>query len=773
MTMQLSDQQRAAVETEHAAYTVRAAAGSGKTRVLVARFLRLVLHHGFSADSILTITFTRKAASEMKRRVIRELRQAGAHEQARLAETGPIQTVHSFCERMLRDHSVLVGVDPQFEIREEGSSGSLEEEVVRSELMQMGDDHPLMQQWVANNAGKAVWGRPRSLDQSIQDSVGSVLSVLRASGLTPQEVRAKMATPQKYEDSFVEAIAASLSPDAAGVFLRTEGRLSEKCQAVVAAKLPRPQWMNAVRPNSGAPEFNEETVGLVELAMRVWERTEAIMEMEQSFDFAYLERRAVRAIVECPALRARLGRQYRAVLVDESQDLNPVQYRLVDGLGIERIMMVGDPQQSIYGFRQADYHLFVDRTLSTPTLPLSVNHRVETPGILNFIDRFFEATWGANYEPMAPKVESDDPFGGEAGSFEGVELWNSGQAHTHQIAQQIVRLINEGEAPGEITVLTRQVAQLRDLAEALDTYGIRRRIEADTERLYTRMVARDIACAIEAAANPAERMALLPLLHSPFVGLSLDSIVVLAREPSVWASLPTFQPPIPEDRPKIEAFLAWFARLTPIADRLAAWEVLSHMFADSPYFTEIAKGPEATQDLANARRFLELAASRPELGVRAFAEYLRSVQRLQHRTAEPPSIDSDRDEVTLMTIHKSKGLEFPVCVVPYLHQVPRNHQSVLCDWRSGLIAETSGKLENVPFQFLRSSIEERDRAEADRLLYVAMTRACRRLCVAASPKAKPGSLARRIAQAVGFTGEDLFGARAVSLEPAGKLETSW
>src|SRR5207302_1377441 len=96
-----------------------AAAGSGKTRVLVERYLKHIIVDGFRADDILTITFTRKAAAEMKRRIVDRLTGSGLSDQAQIAETGPIQTIHGFCERFLRENAIAAGLDPDFDVLSE------------------------------------------------------------------------------------------------------------------------------------------------------------------------------------------------------------------------------------------------------------------------------------------------------------------------------------------------------------------------------------------------------------------------------------------------------------------------------------------------------------------------------------------------------------------------------------------------------------------------------------------------------------------------------
>ena len=110
---QMTPEQNSVISDRTDRLTVRAAAGSGKTRTLVARYLRYIKEDGLTPDQILTITFTRKAAAEMKKKIVSELRDAGLNQQAQSAETGPISTIHGFLERALRENAIAAGISVQ------------------------------------------------------------------------------------------------------------------------------------------------------------------------------------------------------------------------------------------------------------------------------------------------------------------------------------------------------------------------------------------------------------------------------------------------------------------------------------------------------------------------------------------------------------------------------------------------------------------------------------------------------------------------------------
>jgi len=158
------------------------------------------------------------------------------------------------------------------------------------------------------------------------------------------------------------------------------------------------------------------------------------------------------------------------------------------------------------------------------------------------------------------------------------------------------------------------------------------------------------------------------------------------------------------------------------------------------YLEVVALKPNATQTIANVRKLFMLAAQEPLLGAEAFAEKIRQVQELRHREGDAPSIDDDADAVTLMTIHRAKGLEFDVVVLPDMHKEfgKRRRSDVLIDAREGTVmtrfAKTGSKtLDTVCWKQLYWRLDQLEKKEQLRVLYVGMTRAKKRLCIVTSP----------------------------------------
>jgi ATP-dependent exoDNAse (exonuclease V) beta subunit len=372
-----------------------------------------------------------------------------------------------------------------------------------------------------------------------------------------------------------------------------------------------------------------------------------------------------------------------------------------------------------------------------PSLRLSRNHRSE-PGILRFVDDLFSALWKEDYQPMSEVVSTstdDDPFGVDAVSdYTGVEIWPQDDKDTVATAAAIAGLVGSGCAARDIAVLTRTNMASHEVADQLRARGIATRVIGGAERFYTRLEVRDMANALDCLAYPYAKFQMLALLRSPFVGLSLDSVALLAAEPAVIEALPGFDAPVPEDAEKITTFLTWFEPLVAVADRVPAWEVVSELMRRTTYLETIAARPNAEQTLANVRKLFSIACSDPLLDAHSFAEKIRQIQELKHRESDAPSIDEGADAVTLMTIHRAKGLEFDVVVLPDTHKkFGKWGGDILTDARTGTVMTRFKRLDTVCWKQLHRRLDETEKDEQLRVLYVGMTRAKRRLCIVTSP----------------------------------------
>jgi ATP-dependent helicase/nuclease subunit A len=743
-----STEQIEVIEATEPRLVVTASAGSGKTFVLVERYLRHVREEELRPDEILTITFTKKAAAEMKRRIVDSLRLDGRLEAAQIAETGPIQTIHSFCERLLRENCLEAGLDPAFEIMPESQAARLEIACVREALASDLEEEPHAAELLAFLAGQRRGRDAVSPYASLEEAVRQVLKELRGSPTPEEEHRARHRDPGALAAFWEAELKAALPDEAQALVSEGDAPLRERLrEACRAAGKPLPSFLSASTDPASDEESRVHACGLVQLACAAWWRLRREMTRLQSLDFTELEARAVAVLRESEATCRRLRRQYRVAMVDEAQDLNPIQYELLRLLGVEREMLVGDAQQSIYGFRQADVDLFRGRTQAEEARRLSRNFR-SREGILRFVDLVFGRIWGEAYAPMAAPAEFDLDAD-DVDDYGGVELWRQAARDRAATAGHVRELVEEGVRPADVAVLVRDNWVAVELKAALEAQGLQARIAGGSERFYARLEVRDLANALRAVADPYDDFALLSCLRSPICGLSLDAIVLLGRDGPVVERLPEFESPVPDDRPKLRRFLEWYEPLRQYADRLSAWEVLAELFARSGVLEALARRPQPDGALANVRKLLALAAAEPELGPLEYAERIREVQEIRHREGDAPVHAEEDEAVTLMTVHKAKGLEFPVVVLPQTDKKLEGKTSeLLVDPRRGLVATSFGRGQGLMHRYLDWVRKARAKEEELRVLYVAMTRAKARLCICLY-EANDNSASRIIGKTVG------------------------
>lgn len=727
----LSEKQKMVIACEQHAFAVKASAGSGKTRVLVERYLKAVLQHGLSPEEILTVTYTRKAAAEMKRRIVDALRAAGRTDDAQAAETGPIQTIHGFCERLLRENAVDAGVDPDFTIADAATARTALEEAIAVAIAETPKNDVESHQVIDQLAGKRQFGAKLEHGQ-LKSAIRLVVDQIRGTMTTPDELaRFKSAEELLLEgrkmaiDSLAERGAVFAPPDISSARFWEELRDSLR-----SVKQPLPDWF----PKNHQMGTDDEHVasvlslGLMRLASRAWKAYEADFLRRQMFDFAMLERFAADLLATKRSIGERVAKSYRMLLIDESQDLNPIQHRMVDLLAIDKLMFVGDSKQSIFGWRQADVRIFDSRTENLPTFDLPRNYRSD-PFILRVVDAIFSRLW-PHYLPMAD--ESSGP-----GDPSAVELWSMRHLDPAVVAERIGEMC-ETENPNDIAVLVRAAKAIEPIATRLEQAGIPVRVVGGKGHYFASQEVGDIANILEALCDPSDDFRMLATLRGPAAGLSLDSIVSLAHQKGVHNGIRNPDLLAEEDRERATSFLMWFDRLSAKVDRLAAWEALSNVIAESRLFERLATLPNSRQVLANVRKLLSIAAEQPNLSAREFAESIRSIQTLDHNESDAGAVDDSESAVTFMTIHRSKGLEFPVVVLPdNFGPLSMNPRPIEVDKDRAIVGVGFDNRKGVLRDLIAAGRRTAETAEAERILYVAMTRAQRKLCVAVDPF--PGS----------------------------------
>jgi DNA helicase-2/ATP-dependent DNA helicase PcrA len=601
----LNPRQREAVEHTEGALLVLAGAGSGKTRVITHRMAHLVTAHKVPGWAILAVTFTNKAAGEMRERV-RSLVPSENN-------SGPmVATFHSFCVRLLRREGaplaeVRRGFTPLFSIYDDDDQIS----ILKAAYKQLGLDEKFL-------AYRAALSR---------------ISHAKSHKQTPNDLALAATDP--------------LSSRFATIYERYQSRLLE----------------------SNALDFDDLLI------------------------------EAVRLLAHHQPTRDKLNRRYEFVMVDEYQDTNRSQYELMRLLTGERgnVAVVGDEDQSIYGWRGANIRNILDfeRDFKGATvIRLEQNYR-STKTILDAAS----AVVANNTERIGKWLWTEAAAGEkialyEAPDSENEALWIADTIESHL-----------GRNPQDrVAVLYRTNAQSRQIEEALRRYG-RKYIVVGGFSFYQRAEIKDILAYLKALVSPQDSISLLRVINTPARGIgrtTVEQIEQYAQEHKV-AFWPALEQMLEAQAfpARAESALAGFHRMmeqlaSGIESRPVA-ETLTLLLEQTGYrkMLEEENTPEAQSRLANLDELLNAAADANERGesIRDFLDHAALV-------ADADSVD-ERVPVSLLTMHNAKGLEFPIVFIAGLEE--------------GL------------FPHSRSIDTDAAMEEERRLCYVGMTRAEKRL----------------------------------------------
>ncbi|MDX2066314.1 MAG: UvrD-helicase domain-containing protein [Fimbriimonadaceae bacterium] len=738
---------------------VVAGAGSGKTSVLTARYVHL-LEQGHTPDQLLTITFTRKAAAEMKARIVRALRQRGNERAAQIAETGPIQTIHSFCERTLRENALAAGLNPDFKVLTGPELEVLQREVILSCLARALSGSPVLQQFAVVRPVHASQDPYSTTIETLLNLVSLVREGIFSRGYWRSVAESAEALRQHVIAGLMEELR-DTAPEIAMRFADAEyaawpGLWTDR---TIAKRLDSGPHDTTKDADPAALQAHAE---VLRLALGIADALDEAFDARAVLDYSGLMLRTTE-VLELAPVRARLAAQYRHVLVDESQDISPDQDRLLRAMGLPNELRVGDGQQSIYGFRGADVRLFNRLRDERTVLPLTANFRSDA-GVRECVNAVFSRIW-PDYRPMegpptAPRPPTNpsdpaDPFdtGDDAslGPFDGVTRWiiNGEKTDLPAIAAAIAEL--RAETEGTFAVLLPRRLYAGSLRTALDALGVANSAVDLTDQFYARREVRDLAHTLTAIADPFSDFDVLAMLRSDAVGISVDGLVTLAQTSPVVDSMADIPLLRQFDRARIDECLAWYRPLRHHADRMTAWEVLSQVFKHSPYLSRIAAGPDGKRAVSNARKLLAMAATMPDRGPAAFAERIWEIESLSHREGDAPTFDPDDRSIQFMTIHKSKGLEFDHVVLMDLGQeVSRrlNTTGLEKHPNTGLFGIGTLDPGSLLSQLAAYARKRTEREEAERRLYVAMTRAKRQLILVTPKVFRKGSLGHPIQRAL-------------------------
>ena len=517
--------------------------------------------------------------------------------------------------------------------------------------------------------------------------------------------------------------------------------------------------------NSG--EFDERELALLALADMARRNLEHRLDETGTVDFEQIIVRT-RDLLQNAGVRASLRRKIRFLIIDEFQDVDPVQQQIAYLLGqpgdgdrlTTRLLIVGDPKQSIYRFRRADVTVWTkvkndfDRWTDCLVIPLNENFR-STPAILGFVDHTVGALLdtsidGETHQPYEIPFESLESrrADGDAAPVEllVVPATDDGKKRLAEdmrridadaVAKRARQLVDEdGLEWGDIALLMPGWGALDVYKQALEAVGAKT-FPLLNEGFYERREVLDLVLALQVARDPSDDLALFGFLRSPFVGVKDETLLALNQRVEgrpYWYNLDGVQV---AEQEVLDRGVEIVRRYSELRDRMPTDELLESLIDETGYLAHLKlQGDHRDQAIANVRKFLHLSRSMAQLGVGDFLRTIQEVRDREDREADAP-MTAQKDAVTLTSIHSAKGLEWKA--VFFCDTNRRNY----ADYSALLIGRDTMalKIPNVDTgdqpprrQALQKLMLDEDLAEDKRVWYVAMTRAKERLFITGLPE---------------------------------------
>ena len=836
-------QQEQAIRARNHTILVSAAAGSGKTAVLVERIVSLV-REGASMNRMLIVTFTKAAAAEMRQRLAKRIsREAISREPAMVKaldelETTQISTIHSFCQRVIRSHFEQVGVDPLVRVCDEQQQKLLFEAAFTTAMDELLDERtdenfllladvwkqetllsltaqlydflmalpkpfawldahveqlsqPILQQpWVETleNAAKLQLG---AMDdaliamRSLFDLPNAVMDRMEALNADAQLVSAL----QGLEGEALRTAVANfslprLSPKR-GLSAEekewgkrfSEGRTAIKKRAERANELLNPDFGQLEQE---LPAIQAQLRGLAALVKRTHQHFREEKNARNCMDFGDMEQYTL-DILEQPEVRAQMQGEFDHIFVDECQDVSQIQDAILQAIHGEQncLFMVGDVKQSIYRFRKADPTLFLGRmqtfseeeTARERKIVLQQNFRSSFP-VLDATNRVFRQTMRPAVTELtyAPEDElicglgarEDDPpvmvhllRGPDIRDALGVSVSEAEQVlkaadpkevlrtETRVVAQRIKELLGTTMPDGktisyrDMVILLAQTTNLaQTVVDALTEEGIPTFYDG-AESYFNLPEIMDMKALLSLLDNAQQDFPLLTVLKMVPFSLT-DEELAQIRLMQTGQNVPFYQ----AFAKACDGEDEFAQKCRKISEKLETWrfqaevmrlsDFIWHLMTDSGYYAAVGALPKGEVRQGNLRMLYERAQAFEAEGGVTLAAFITRMDE-QERGGDSMSakmLTENEDLVRVMTMHKSKGLEFPVVFLMNLeHSLLRAQTgTMLLHPKLGVaLPYINRKLNICRRTLMQEAFEEQRRldelAERARLLYVAMTRA--------------------------------------------------
>lgn len=864
-----TDAQWQAIWEDGSDILVSAAAGSGKTAVLIRRLIEKItaVENPIQVDELLVVTFTNAAAAEMRHRLAEALEKAllenpdskHLREQMHLLNKATISTLHSFCLQVIRQYGYLIDIDPGFRLAGENEAALLQEDALeeiieegyelnQERMYRLADSfssdrsdsalehlirqlylyarvHPDPQKWLAGIIEHYIVPEGTTVDelpytQGIKQAILYRVQTARAQnqlmfqlassaeGLGSLVDTASMdstllqVAEEKANDSSWEELYQFFSqfkwPTAKAVRGDHDEEMKEQAQTI---RNHYKQDLLAIKEDyfTRRPERLLEEIRmmqpivetLVECVYAFSDRYEEKKAARSLLDFSDLEHKAHSILVESDGespsqIALSYRRKFKEVLVDEYQDINLLQESIIQLVksGEEEdgnLFMVGDVKQSIYRFRLAEPMLFLGKyerfkaTSLGTAIDLNANFRSRGE-VLQGINYLFEQIMGRDVGEIAydddASLKKGAPYNAIASPIEvhilekqheDEEEVSKARAEAEWTASKIEQLIGTGAEVydpwkkqtraaeyRDVVILMRSMTWTPDFIDVFKKRKIPLYVETKTG-FYDALEVLWMMDTLKVIDNPYQDIPLAAILRSPMIGMTDEELAKIRAFDTKSAFYDLIQNQHAQAtlnesaKEKLQHFLvllkSWQAKAQtgPLADLI--WSI----YQDTYLLEQVSSMPAGQQRQSNLRMFLEQAEQFEKSSFRGVFRFLRFIERIRSRgddLGEAKAISDRENVVRIMTIHASKGLEFPFVFLPGMARsfnMMDFKENYLFDQQFGIAVKAIDPdlriaYQSLPFIALKERKQLQAKAEEMRILYVAMTRAREKLYMTLTPK---------------------------------------
>jgi ATP-dependent exoDNAse (exonuclease V) beta subunit len=778
MTQPVDHAEREAAATElDTTFFVEAAAGTGKTTSLVARIVSAIQRRRARLREIVAITFTEKAAGELKMRLRERLEETLKDDPLREAladlEQSHITTIHSFCAWVLREWPVEAIVDPQFAVADELQRQLLLEEAWEEWLeVELAKNPPPLRQALISGVeldtlpelvALLVDHRDRLVSVSMTEpaalDVDGVVAELRSAAPTLEHClkhfTARGENAYARARTLLDALPSlpQASTERKIAVLRSLELTAPKAKAHFDGEEAFREMKDTVKKlktlleDFGAAADHNLLLGLIVWLREFVDHFQKAKHDRALLDFDDLLVKTRDLLRDHAEVRRALQQRFKFVLVDEFQDTDPVQTEMVLLLGEGapgKLFVVGDPKQSIYGFRRADIEMYADARRrferNGKVLAFRQNFRSRST-ILDWVNEVFakilvkstDGDYQPGYVKLAPwpRLQTDRAAITllRPKEFLKVTADELRRVEAAAVSRYLRQQVADGACRwGDVALLFRSFTGVETYGEVLQEHGIPFRVIGG-KGYYQRQEIQTLSSLLSCLDNPADALHLVATLRSPLFGWA-DELVFLV---SGTIGLNYLAGPGPDAPAQVTQTFALLRELHECRHEFSVAGYVERVYARTRICEAFfASQPDGAPCVANLLKALELARQLERAGVRSLRAFVRRLREtvLGGVEEEPSPASEETDNVVrLLTVHKAKGLEFPVVVLADLAGRASDSGPKLLFRRDGGCELRFAGRRTAGFDEVDDDHQKREEAEEIRLLYVAATRAKERLVI--------------------------------------------